>query len=105
LNSVRDVIDVRDAVRALWLIGERGEPGTAYNLCTGKEITLQGILQKMLKLSRADLQVVVDPAKLRVGDETRVVGNSERLKQLGWKPTFSIDETLKSILDYWMDKA
>lgn len=101
LKAVRDVVDVRDAIRALQLIREKGEVGTSYNLCTGKETSLEEILNRMLKLSKSNLPVAVDPAKLRIADETRVVGDPRRLEQLGWKPRYSLDETLKSIVDYW----
>ena len=103
LAAIRDVVDVRDGIRALELIGEKGKPGQSYNLCTGKEISLKEILHKMLKLSRSSMKIVVDRKKFRVGDETRIVGIPFRLKKLGWKPRYKLEETLKSILDYWME--
>lgn len=105
LNVLRDVVDIRDAVRALSLVGEKGEVGIVYNLCTGKETSLQQILDTMLKISHSSIKVIQDPAKLRAGDETRIVGNPDRLKRLGWQPTYSLEETLKSILDYWANHA
>lgn len=101
LNVVRDVVDVRDAVRALVLISEKGEDGTAYNLCSGKETTLQEILDRMLKIAKSGIRVQVDPAKFRVGEDQKIVGHAGRLKSLGWEPTFSLDDTLKTVLDYW----
>ena len=103
LAVVRDVVDVRDGIRALELIGEKGRPGQSYNLCTGKEISLKKVLHKMLKLSGSSMKIVADRKKLRVGDETRIVGNPARLKKLGWKPRYKLEETLKSILDYWTE--
>lgn len=101
LNVVRDVVDVRDAVRALVLISEKGEEGTAYNLCTGKETTLQEILDRLLKIAGSEIPVHHDPAKFRVGEDQKIVGSASRLKSLGWEPAFSLNETLKTILDYW----
>ena len=101
LAVIRDVVDVRDGVRALDLIGEKGQSGQVYNLCTGKEISLKEVLNKMLKLSRSSMKVIADAKKFRVGDEIRIVGNPSQLTKLGWKPRYNLEETLKSILDYW----
>lgn len=103
ISVIRDLIDVRDAIRALHLITEKGEPGTSYNLCTGKEISLEKILCKMMALAGVRMKVTQDPKKLRVGDETRIVGDPTRLKGLGWRPKHSLDETLQSVLDYWKE--
>ena len=105
LAAVRDVVDVRDAMTAFYAIGRKGVAGTAYNLCTGRETSLRDILQKMIKISGSRLRIVTDPKKLRVGDETRIVGEAKRLKALGWRPRFSLDETLRTILNYWKQKS
>ena len=101
LNVVRDVVDVRDGITALRLIEEKGTPGLSYNLCSGRGTELQTILNGLLNISGSQLKVVVDSTKLRPGDNNRIVGNLERLRKLGWEPTFSLEETLTSILDYW----
>ena len=103
LSVIRDVVDVRDGVRALDLIGEKGQPGQVYNLCTGKEISLKKVLHQMLKLSRSSMKIISDPKKFRVGEETRIVGNPARLKKLGWKPRHKLKDTLETILDYWKE--
>lgn len=105
LNVLRDVVDIRDAVKALLLLAEKGEVGGVYNLCTGKETALKKILEELLRISQSTLPVVQDPAKFRVGDETRIVGDPVRLRKLGWQPSFSLEETLQSILDYWSSQA
>lgn len=101
LKAVRDVVDFRDAVKALNVLAERGKVGESYNLCTGKETSLKKILSQMLKISGSRIKVRTDRSKFRVGDETRVIGNPAKLEKLGWRPQHSVDETLKSILDYW----
>jgi len=101
LSAVRDIVDIHDAVRALLVIEEKGEPGTAYNICTGNGTSLKVLLEKMIRLSRSGLKIVVDSNKFRAGDDSRVVGDPTRLKNLGWEPTVPLEETLKSVLDYW----
>lgn len=101
LSVIRDVVDYRDALQAFFILAERGQVGESYNLCTGKETSLKEILHRMLKISGSRMKVKIDPAKFRVGDETRVIGNPGKLKKLGWQPKHSVRETLESILDYW----
>jgi GDP-4-dehydro-6-deoxy-D-mannose reductase len=101
LDVVRDVVDIRDAVKGLSLLVEKGQPGVSYNLCTGKGTTLRQILEGLLKISRSKLPIVQDPDKLRLGENQRIVGDPSRLKSLGWAPTVKMEDTLKSILDYW----
>ena len=101
LNVIRDVVDIRDAIRALRLIEEKAPVGSVYNICSGMGISLKEILEKMISLSHSKLKVVVDSNKFRVGDRLRIVGNPDHLKALGWEPTVSLEETLQGILDYW----
>lgn len=101
LAAIRDVVDIRDATTAFYAIGKKGLAGRSYNLCTGREVSLRDILRKMIAISGSPLKITTDPDKFRVADDTRIVGNPRRLKGLGWKPRFSLDETLGTMLDYW----
>ena len=101
LGVLRDVVDVRDAVEGLCLIAEKGEAGTVYNLCGGRETSLREILDLMLKISGSKIEIIQDASKLRKGDETRIIGNPDQLRALGWRPSISLEETLDSILKYW----
>ncbi len=101
LSSIRDVVDVRDATAAFAALAEKGRSGCAYNLCSGRETSLREILRRMIRLSGSDLKVRIDPKKFRVADDARLVGDPGRLRKLGWKPRYSLDDTLESVLDYW----
>ncbi len=48
LESIRDVTDVRDAVKALWLLSKKGQFGEAYNLCSGNGYKINDILNKLI---------------------------------------------------------
>jgi GDP-4-dehydro-6-deoxy-D-mannose reductase len=101
LNSVRDVTDVRDALKAFWLLAVRGAPGTAYNLCSGKGYRVGDLLDRLMSMSNAEIKVVQDRAKKRVLQDSFQIGDNSRLRDLGWRPLISIDRTLSGILDYW----
>lgn len=100
LTHTRDFIDVRDAVEALSLISEKGTH-SIYNICSGQGIKLQDILNKLIKLSKAEIVVKQDPGKSRPADDPIIAGNPGKLNSLGFKQKYSIDQVLTDTLNYW----
>ncbi len=102
LETVRDFLDVRDGVRAMWALVTKGKPGEPYNVCSGKGYRMGELLETLLSLARFPVMAEVDIRRLRLADEPRIVGNHDKLtKDTEWKPAIPIEETLKSILEYW----
>lgn len=101
LSAVRDLVDVRDTARAIWTIAEKGEIGAVYNLCTGQPHSIREALDLMLRFASRPVRVYTDNAKFRPLDTPRLVGDSSRLRQLGWKPEIELDRTLSDILQFW----
>jgi GDP-4-dehydro-6-deoxy-D-mannose reductase len=101
LSPVRDFVDVRDAVRAMWLLMGKGTPGEVYNICSGKGHRIKDILDRLLSLSIKTVSVYDDPGAMRPYDEPVLIGDNSRLSRLGWRPRFDIDKTLGDTLDYW----
>ena len=104
LDAVRDFLDVRDVVRALRLIADRGAPGQVYNVCSGAGTAVRDVLEIMLSHAARPVPVVSDPALLRPADEDIVIGDNSRLRALGWQPTIPLDDSLAAILDYWRQR-
>lgn len=102
LETMRDFTDVRDMVKAYWLAIQKGTPGEVYNICSEKAISIKEILEKFLSMSNRNIQVKQDSDRLRPHDSPILLGNSTNFKKrTGWKPEIQLDETLKSIVDYW----
>ena len=99
LAPVRDYGDVRDVVRAYLLLLEKGEPGSAYNVATGKGVALRDVVGRLKALARVPIEVVESGALLRPADLSYLVGDPARLGALGWFPSYSFDETLEALLD------
>jgi len=100
LEAVRDLVDVRDAARALLFVAEKGEPGMAYNLCSGQRHSMREFLDGLISLASVPVKVESDPARMRPADDPVLVGNSSLLRSLGWQPTIHLKQTLVDILDY-----
>ncbi len=105
LHAVRDFLDVRDAVRALDLLGEKGGPGEVYNVASGQGVSLQEVLRRLISLSGKKISVRVDPERLRPVDQQAIVGDNGKLLRLGWEPAIPLDETLRDILQFWDGRA
>lgn len=105
LEARRDFTDVRDIVRAYTLALERGRPGEVYNICSGKAYSIRELLDMILKLAEVEIEVEVDPARLRPSDVPTLVGdNTKFCKETGWQPQISLEESLKDLLDFWREK-
>ncbi|RCW46451.1 GDP-mannose 4,6 dehydratase [Paenibacillus prosopidis] len=65
LQAKRDYTDVRDVVRGYWLSLEKGEPGEVYNIVAGTAVTIEEMLQTLLSFTDAEIEIEVDPIRLR----------------------------------------
>jgi GDP-4-dehydro-6-deoxy-D-mannose reductase len=101
LEAIRDVVDVRDGVRAMALLAECGLYGEAYNICAGIGRTLREILNELIIVSNRPINVIVDPERMRRLDDSVLVGDSRKLQRLGWKPEIQLRQTLADILAFW----
>jgi GDP-4-dehydro-6-deoxy-D-mannose reductase len=102
LEAVRDFADVRDVVRAYWLLLERGEGGAVYNVCTGTGRRVREVLDLLLASARTRVEVRVDPDRLRPADVPAQVGDPSRLREAtGWEPRIPLERSLLDLLEDW----
>lgn len=102
LDVERDFTDVRDIVRAYLLAVQKCEPGQTYNICSGKAYNIGKMLGVLKSYSAANVEVVVDPGRLRKTDVPVLYGdNSKFCRATGWKPRIPFEKTLKDMLEYW----
>lgn len=95
----RDLLDVRDVVRAYRLLAERGEPGETYNVCSGNAYELRELVEELIEISGTGARVEVDEERFRPVDLPLLVGDGSRLRALGWAPEIPIRRTLSDLLD------
>lgn len=102
LSARRDFLDVRDVVEAYLALVDRGEPGKAYNVSSGRAIAMQSLLDGLLAHAKVGIEVETDPALLRPVDVPELVGSHAALTAAtGWEPKIPIDQTLLDVLEYW----
>ena len=98
LEGVRDYGDVRDVVRAYRLLLERGEPGQAYNVCTGHGHIMRRLLDSLCAIAGFKPTIVQDPARVRTKDSDFLVGDPGKLEaRTGWHAEIPIEKTLEDL--------
>ena len=100
LEPVRDLLDVRDVVRAYIALLQHGVPGEAYNVSRGEGVTLRELFTRLAGLVGVRVEPVTDPTLMRSGDIRYLVGNPGKLKQTtGWSPRITLEQTLREMVD------
>ncbi len=101
LDKQRDIQDVRDAVRAMVTVVERGQPGEAYNIASGVPRNVRTNLDTLLSFARAPIRVESTPERMRLVDEPIHLADISKLRALGWAAQIPFEQTLRDILDSW----
>ncbi len=101
LDTLRDISDIRDVTRALWLIFEKGDPEVPVNVAAGVSYSIRMIADRLVGLSRVPLSVVPDPALMRPTDEPDNRADVSRLRALGYQPEYPLERTISDALDFW----
>jgi GDP-4-dehydro-6-deoxy-D-mannose reductase len=105
LEAIRDLLDVKDAVKAMWLLAKIGTPGEVYNICSGKGYRMRDILDELLSMSSHKIAISSDPTRMRPSDTPVIIGDNSRLRGLGWEVETPIETTLVHILSYWRNQV
>ncbi len=105
LNSVRTFCDVRDAVKAYWILVNKCKPGEVYNIGGNRTLTIGRALEILLSFSQKKFEVRVDPQLLRPSDVTLQIPCIDKFRdETGWEPEIPLEKTLQDILDYWKEE-
>lgn len=94
----RDFTDVRDGVQAFRAIMDLERAQAAYNVCSGRAVAIRRVLEWILDEAGVDVEVVVDPSRVRAEEPARIVGDPSRLRgETGWAPQRSLEETVREV--------
>ncbi|HOW28924.1 MAG TPA: GDP-mannose 4,6-dehydratase [Elusimicrobiota bacterium] len=100
LDSVRTIIDVRDAMNSYWMALERCSYGEAYNIGGTTTMTVGEFLQLLIKQSRVPIRTKVDPSLLRPADVTLQIPCVDKFRQAtGWEPRHSFEDSFRYLLE------
>jgi GDP-4-dehydro-6-deoxy-D-mannose reductase len=102
LRPERDLTDVRDIVQAYLLLMARGRPGEAYNVASGRTHSMQEVVDRLLTLTSARVEVRQREDLVRSTETAVIRGDSGKLsRETGWAPRYRLEQSLRDTLDYW----
>lgn len=108
LDSMRTFADVRDAVRAYYmLVTVNPVKGEYYNIGGTYSCKVGEMLYYLISLSdkKDVIKIEVDPLRLRPIDADLQIPDTAKFKaHTGWKPEIPFEKTMQDLLDYWRDK-
>jgi len=108
LESVRTWADVRDAVRAYYLLVRKCKPGEVYNIGGKTTKTIGEMLDYLISLSPMKdwIKKELDPKLIRKSDVTLQIPNcSKFIRETGWQPTYTFEQTMQDLLDWWRENV
>jgi GDP-4-dehydro-6-deoxy-D-mannose reductase len=102
LHKRRDFSDVRDVVRAYELLLQMGKPGEAYNIASGRLISVKRIVLLLKSFCSRPVRLSVQRQRRRPTDINVLYGSNRKLRRAtGWKTTYQMRQTLRDLFDYW----
>ena len=104
LAAERDIMDVTDAVAAYIAVlraNERLPQRCTFNVASGKSVPIRHLLNALVELSNASIQIEADPLRARPSEVPRMLIDPSALRMAtNWRPVVPIETTLLSVLDY-----
>jgi GDPmannose 4,6-dehydratase len=108
LKSLRTWSDVRDAVRAYYLlVTVNPTPGAYYNIGGAFSCTVEEMLGHLISIStrRDSISVETEQVRLRPLDADLQVPDTAKFRaHTGWKPEIPFEKTMQDLLDYWRER-
>ena len=101
LSPKRDFLDVRDIINGYLIIFDnldRIKSGDIFNLCSGRSISIQDVLDILIKKMNVNVEVVKDPDRFRPSEIPDVFASNEKIKKLGWEPQHSIEQSIDHLI-------
>lgn len=109
LDSLRTYADVRDAVRAYYMLVTMNPiPGEYYNIGGSYTCKVGDTLNTLLSYSTAKdvIKTQVDPERLRPIDADLQIPDCRKFKaHTGWEPEIDFETTMHDLLNYWRDRV
>jgi len=105
VSVIRDFVDVRDVVRAYYMLLMNGKKGEVYNICSGHATLLESLISMIANQVGVKVSTKVNPEFIRPRDNKIVVGSPFKIEsEIGWKAEISLSETINDMIIYRMER-
>jgi len=109
LGSLRTFADVRDAVKAYYLLVTKNPmKGEYYNIGGSHSCTIGEMLNTLLSMSpmESKIAIEIDPTRLRPIDaDLQIPDTGKFCRHTGWTPEIPFEKTMEDLLNYWRQRV
>lgn len=103
LSIIRDFTDVRDVVKAYYLLLKYGHKGEIYNVCSGHPTRLSEIIDVSSKVLNISVMTEISKNLIRPNDNPLIIGDNSKLRNhTGWYPSYNLNKSIRDIISYWL---
>ena len=97
----RDFLAIADVCRAYRTLMLHGEPGEVYNICSGQAHRISELISMAAEVAGVRAVVEVSSDLMRESDKVQsvILGDSSKLRSLGWSPQISILDLLEQTIE------
>lgn len=100
-QEVRDFLYVDDFVRFVEMVIDQQDYNFGlFNLGSDQPITISKLVEKVIRISGRDLEIVYDPQGPTLGTKTQIDSARAREK-FGWQPKVSLDDGIAKTIDWY----
>jgi len=99
-ENIRDWLYVEDNCEAIDLVLQKGKPGELYNIAANQELKNIQVVKTILKLTNKP-ESLIKFVKDRPGHDLRYSLNTEKIRELGWKPKTKFKDGIKKTLEWY----
>ncbi len=104
LSVIRDFVDVRDVVKAYYVLLLNGRSGETYNICSGKGISLGSLVEFIGREVGVQVITKVNQKYIRPNENKIVVGSPFKIEvELGWQRKYGLYDTIRDMIQYQWD--
>src|SRR5204863_3929674 len=91
-----------DVVSAYHLLLTRGIAGQAYNVASGRSVSIARVVRQVGKFSSKPFKIEVEQSRVRSQEVARMCGSNRKLRRAtGWKPVYNLESTLRDLFLHW----
>jgi GDP-L-fucose synthase len=101
-DVVRDFLYIKDVINGALLILEKGESMRPYNLGYGGGITIEEIVNAIVKVTGKDIEIKWDSSKPTT-IPFRAVDTSRITNELGFKPEYTFEEGINETINWYKE--
>ncbi len=103
LQAIRDFTDVKDMVKAYYLLMSQGKQAEIYNVGSGHGITIKQLLEQLIQCASTEIKI---DQKQNIDNQKQLIliADNSKIKKLGWQPEIALEKTLHRTFNYYKNK-